>query len=429
MKIFFLNNTMKVIYIYSIVLLLMTAHNVLSQKVQCVTTPQPAWVLSPNIDKNFYFGVNSASFKDNSLDYKTKQLAKERAIKDLSYSLSVKIQSYYSEHLSQFENSFVNSSLMLSVALTLKGIKVIDNWTDYKNCRYWVLVSIEKNIADKQVKEQNFINKVLDFLNSRHEEIKEGINSIIELSNRKNKIIEAQLNHYSQLFHSLEQKISEPNELPIYKNLIRKIDLLLKRFEDFQKQGNQSINININKQESFVHDLALVSNKVNSDYLLTLLEDDITKVSSGFEVKIVPEKGQGAIYFQGESIRFTIEANYDCYVKVLYIQSTGEETMLLPNVYDRNNFIKAGQLKIVGKYNEVKVLEPSGRETITIIASKEKIIMGEQLNSALKKNKSFYTKSVKDPLYAASSRLLGVTGNNNSFATDTCFIITKKRIY
>ncbi|ETR67308.1 MAG: hypothetical protein OMM_11743 [Candidatus Magnetoglobus multicellularis str. Araruama] len=143
-------------HIYSILFFIITiispsiSH---SSKENCQPSHQPQWVLvlTPLHDKQNYYGTSSAAFVNHKPDYQEIEQAKDRAIKDLSYGLSVDIQSYYEEKLSSYKDDEIKSSLMLTARLVLNGINVYDQWTDCKEKKHWVMVSINRSIADKQV--------------------------------------------------------------------------------------------------------------------------------------------------------------------------------------------------------------------------------------------------------------------------------------
>ncbi|KPA11781.1 conserved hypothetical protein, secreted [Candidatus Magnetomorum sp. HK-1] len=88
-----------------------------SSKENCQPSHQPQWILTPLHDKQNYYGISSAAFVSHKPDYQEVEQAKDRAIKDLSYGLSVNIQSYYEEKLSSYKDDEIKSSLMLTARL------------------------------------------------------------------------------------------------------------------------------------------------------------------------------------------------------------------------------------------------------------------------------------------------------------------------
>ena len=188
----------------------------------CQYTHRPKWVLNPLHDDQNYYGISSAAFTTNKPNYQTIERAKDRAIKDLSYGLSVDIQSLYKEQLSLYKDDEIKSSLMLSVSLVLNGIKVYDQWTDFNKKQHWVMVSINQSSADKQVKAQEFINQVLKCLKSGQKEIRQSIDSMNEIINIRMKRIEQ---HIIELTKVIDNKSTasiyietQPSNASIYIN-------------------------------------------------------------------------------------------------------------------------------------------------------------------------------------------------------------------
>jgi len=351
----------------------------------------------------------------------------------LSYSLSVSIQSYFEEHLSEYEDNAVKSSLLLSSRLVLDGIEEKENWTDCNQHTYWMMVVIDKQKADKQVKEQGFINQVLDRLKHRQDEIQKGIQSIVELSNQRMKRIEGYFQHINQLSAKMDQKISAAGKQSSenYRNLFQQINSMSKQLNQLHHNKDQRLNKIIDQQAVLLNKLTRMSSTIQSDYLLSFVSDDILTNDQSFRVYISPSKGQGADYYEGERITFKVSANRNCYIKVMYIQSTGEETLLLPNVYDRNNYVKAGQPIIVGKLGELIILPPFGKDTISVAASETPFSnLVDQLNLAAKLKQQYLTRSLSTPSQAVRTRAVGVVKPLNAIkqlATDTCFIVSHSK--
>ena len=389
-------------------------------------------MITPLNDSNNYYGMNMAHFRGLEPDYDIKQKAKDRAIKDLSYSLSVSIKSQFEEQLSAYDDSSVKSSLMLSARLVLDGIREKASWTDCKNRDHWVLVAIDKDQADKQVTKQRFINQVLDRLKSDQDEIKKGIKMMLELSNDRMKRVESYFKHFTQFSKSLEQKMIAAGKQSSadYRKLIQRIDSISKNLNQFQNQKNKKMQTFLDKQQSFLEELSSVSGKIKSDYLLSFVNNDIANNSSDISIQITPFKGQGADYYEDERIMFKVTGKQDCFIKVFYVQSSGEETLLLPNVHDRNNFLQAGKTLIVGKLGELVVMYPFGRDTVTVVASKTQFSdIENQLRSAARSRQAYATRSFASPTDAVRTRAIGVADHINTqpFASDSCFIVSHKK--
>lgn len=81
-------------------------------------------------------------------------------------------------------------------------------------------------------------------------------------------------------------------------------------------------------------------------------------------------------YYEGDSLNIAFAASRDCYVTVLNIDEKGNVTVVFPNGYAEDGFIKAGKTAVIpGDYNfELKVSLPEGNagtsEMLHIIATK-----------------------------------------------------------
>ncbi|KPA10893.1 hypothetical protein MHK_008897 [Candidatus Magnetomorum sp. HK-1] len=124
-----MNHIYSILFMYFIIIIISPSISH-SSKENCQPSHQPQWVLTPLHDK----------------------------------------QNNYKEKLSSYKDDEIKSSLTLSARLVLNGIKVYDQWTDCKEKQHWVMVSINRSIADKQVKAQGFINQVLKCLKSGQKE-------------------------------------------------------------------------------------------------------------------------------------------------------------------------------------------------------------------------------------------------------------------
>jgi len=382
----------------------------------------------PLHDKQYYYGINSAEFRGTQPDYQTIQQAKDRAIKDLSYGLSVDIQSYYQEQLSTYKDEEIKSSLMLSARLVLNGIKVHDQWTDCQNRQHWMVVSINRSVADKQVKEQKFIKQVLKCLKSDQKKIRQSIESMNKIIAMRMKRVEEQYDHLSRLSKVLDRKITESSTQTQknYRFLIKQIDKLTQTFNQAQQQKNKKISSLLNEQQHLIKNVEIISQKIQSDYFLSFINDDITISASDFQVRIAPENNR-TDFFEGEHIRFWVKSNQDCFIKVLYITASGKEYMIFPNKIDLNNYLNANEKRTVGRQDDLIIKKPFGQDTITIVASKKQFTnIKKQIMSA---NEKFCTQDLNNPLHGVRTRAIGVVEvkNNQTYATDTCYIVSHEK--
>lgn len=78
-------------------------------------------------------------------------------------------------------------------------------------------------------------------------------------------------------------------------------------------------------------------------------------------------------YRVGENIRINYQASRDAYVIIFSTDAEGETRQLLPNAYDSDNFVRGGRsYSIPSRGYQLEVTPPKGRETLTIVAFRER---------------------------------------------------------
>jgi len=427
------------------------------------TSYPPAWINDHQDgllkQAGFYHGVSFADFKGGTPGYDDMRKAKDRALDELCYQLSVSVKSQFKESLSQqgdFDEQHVASSLFVSTRKTLSGIKEKAKWTDPKGHRHWVLLVIDKTKADRQVKQQKFINEVLDRLENRQEEILKGTKKIANILNRNMKTFDDRIVQLQNLLKEIEKKTDASGESTRkeYADIRGQIEQLertrklhLSNIESTQQQQSQKIDELISQNKEFKNLLNQIAGSIKNDYFLALTDDDVkhSSGSRGFKVRIESAKGQGADYYNGEKIKFKIRATRDSYIKVIYLSTAGKgrktqtiNTLLFPNVHDQNNRLSAGQVKIIGKLGELEVQPPFGKDVITVIASEKQFA---DIKETLRKAQGgYYSETVSNTSGAVNLRTRGVgvvqpanlpvgtqyngTTATTQIATGTCFIVS-----
>jgi len=406
-----------------------------------------------------YHGVSFAGFEGDTPGYDILRLAKDRALNELCYQLAVSVKSQFKESLSQqgnFDEQHVASSLFVSTRKTLSGIKEKAKWTDSKKHRYWVLVVIDRKNADRQVKQQKFLNEVVDRLENRQDEILKGTREIANILNRNMKAFDDRMVQLQNLLKEIEKKTdaSGKNTRKEYDDIRNQIEQLertrrqhLSSIESTQQQQSQKIDGLISQNKEFKNLLNRIAGSIKNDYFLALTDDDVkhSGKSHSFKVRIESDKGQGADYYNGEKIKFKLRATGDCYIKVIYLSCAGKgrktqtiNTLLFPNVHDQNNRLKAGETKVIGKLEELEIQPPFGKDVITVIASDKQFT---DIKETLRKAESgYYSESVSSTRGAVNLRTRGVgvvqpanlkvgtqhqgTTATTQTATDTCFIVS-----
>jgi len=106
---------------------------------------QPEWVqthISGTLKmQKSYYGASFSDYKGDIPGYDTLRLAKDRALDELCYQLSVSIQSKFEDSIvkkGDYEEQQIASSLFISTRKVLSGVQEKDKWTDIRKHRHWV---------------------------------------------------------------------------------------------------------------------------------------------------------------------------------------------------------------------------------------------------------------------------------------------------
>ena len=410
----------------------------------CLAYPQPLWVqqyMSGTFQiPEAYFGVGSATFDGASPLHDERELARKLAINDLSYNLSVVIKSEFANRIAQegdFADERVESSLFVTTRLVLSGIEPKESWTDTKKHCHWVLVTIEKQEADKQVAQQNFINEVIDRLEGKQDEVIQGIKAIEEVLSQRLTAYEGKITHLTGLVETIDSKIEHAGTQTKQEYALLQGEI--KRLEQVFHTSQSARMEELIRQNKVLYELlGKVSQKIDKDYFLSLSSDDMQyqQANPQFRVRIEPDRGQGADYFHGEKIRFRVRASRDCYLKVIYLSTTTEgarskkrmNTLLFPNTHEMDNKIRAGETMVIGRLGELEINPPYGKDVITVVGSERQF---SDLEETLQQAKgSYYTTITATTRGAIKARTRGIEVSkpfSGSVATDTCFIVSHPR--
>ena len=117
-------------------------------------------------------------------------------------------------------------------------------------------------------------------------------------------------------------------------------------------------------QDSYIKDL---------DIRQKPMVDDIKPPKNGTLSVVATLDRPNRTYKTGENVMLKVKANEDCYIWVFDTGTSGKVHQVYPNKFDKKNFLAAGKtLSIPGKDSKYKleVSPPSGKELITVVASK-----------------------------------------------------------
>ncbi|MFC1853593.1 DUF4384 domain-containing protein [candidate division CSSED10-310 bacterium] len=144
------------------------------------------------------------------------------------------------------------------------------------------------------------------------------------------------------------------------------------------------------------------------------------KTSPEFSIQVWPDKGDGAVYKEGEQVRFYFKTNRDCYLLLIHTDQNKTVQFLFPNTYARNNRIEKDKTYIIPDESygfDITVTEPYGFEMIKALASTDQF---DEI-------KRIEWDAIDEVFVQSSVRGLAVTKKEPIEATDTCTLITEAR--
>ncbi len=137
----------------------------------------PQWVTERPVSSEYYIGIAVVKKDANQTNYM--QLAKNKALQDLSSEISISISS--NSVLHQFENNIsfkeeFEADIRTSLAQDLEGYEMVSSWDNKKEDEYWVYYQLSKNqyALLKRIK----LNKAKKLSQSYFEEAKQYENQL-----------------------------------------------------------------------------------------------------------------------------------------------------------------------------------------------------------------------------------------------------------
>lgn len=93
-----------------------------------------------------------------------------------------------------------------------------------------------------------------------------------------------------------------------------------------------------------------------------------------------PGRSGNAVYQIGEPIHISVKVNRDAYVYLFNVNADGSIDLILPNAYDRNNYLRAGEERTYppsGARYEFTITGPEGENYVLALASLRPLSLGE----------------------------------------------------
>ncbi len=94
-----------------------------------------------------------------------------------------------------------------------------------------------------------------------------------------------------------------------------------------------------------------------------------------------PGKTGNPVYQIGERIQVSVQVNQDAYVYIFSVKSTGEIGLILPNAFDQNNLLRAGEIRTfppaTGARYALEVAGPEGQDRVLAVASRQPLSLAQ----------------------------------------------------
>jgi len=118
-----------------------------------------------------------------------------------------------------------------------------------------------------------------------------------------------------------------------------------------------------------------IERQIENDYVVKQLAR-IHNPNPSFNVKVWVTDENRNDFRVGEKVVFNFRSDEDCYLLMINTDSKGNISLIFPNRLYRDSFIRGGEGKNIpdermGKMFELKFGEPSGEETVKVIATKK----------------------------------------------------------
>ncbi len=97
-----------------------------------------------------------------------------------------------------------------------------------------------------------------------------------------------------------------------------------------------------------------------------------------------PAKTGNPVYQIGERIQVSVQVNQEAYVYIFSVKSTGEIGLILPNAFDQNNLLRAGETRTfppaTGARYSLDVGGPEGQDRVLALASRQPLSLAQIAN-------------------------------------------------
>lgn len=163
--------------------------------------------------------------------------------------------------------------------------------------------------------------------------------------------------------------------------------ILIGKFEDFNTKIKISALVRDVRSREVISDASVLIPKEAVPVAITVFSENYGEVSfadlanepkdtlnmalEDINLEVFVDHSVDNQYKVGESMKIYVKADKDCYIRVLYRDTQGEDLMLFPRRETDNDFITAHQTCVIPPDNSYKIVavEPYGTECLKVFAS------------------------------------------------------------
>jgi hypothetical protein len=143
-----------------------------------------------------------------------------------------------------------------------------------------------------------------------------------------------------------------------------------------------------------------------------------TVATNDFRTDLWTDRGRNALYYKGDKMQLLVRSESDCYVKIYYTDVEGKVQLLFPNVWEKNNFLRAGQVYRIPNDSmsfELEMGEPYGVESVRLVAQDvqfDDLGIGANFGSSFRDEGEIKSRDAAAGIYTRGVTLKPVAGAN-----------------
>lgn len=144
---------------------------------------------------------------------------------------------------------------------------------------------------------------------------------------------------------------------------------------------------------------------------------------AALKVTLSLNKPEGSVYLPGELITMTVTTNKDAYIVIYDTEANGRTTILFPNLYQQDNFVKANQPVSIPQGYKLRIGNEIGKEYVQVVANTKQFATYNQWSKTFSASNPFLeaTKDAESELQMIIQKIIIVPDTPqpewNSFST------------